>query len=96
MDWPELQQRVQERQAQLASFSKPFSAFGRGRGSSGYAMARILYHAEFTGCPPPAVLTRLEEATAALVDRTADPTRPSRRRFAGISASLHGDVGLAV
>jgi len=88
MDWPELQQRVLKRQAKLASFPKPFSAFGRGLGSSGYAMARILYHAEFAGCPPPAVLNRLEKATAALVDRAADPTQPSRRRVAGVSASL--------
>ena len=40
------------------------------------------------GCPPPAVLARLEKATAALVDRAADPTQPSRRLFAGVNASL--------
>ena len=51
-------------------------------------MARILYHAEFAGCPPPALLARLEKATAALVDHAADPTQPSRRLFAGVNASL--------
>lgn len=89
MDWRgKLMQRMKERQSKIASLSK-FSVFGRGIGNSCYAVSRVLFHAEMSGHPPPAVLAELEKTTAALVDHKTDPTKPpGPRRFAGISGRM--------
>ena len=65
----------------------PLSMFGRGLGSAGYVVSTILYHAEFGGSPPPAMVRELQRLIAKLVVQGAAPA-DDQRRFAGIRAEL--------
>jgi hypothetical protein len=63
------------------------SMFGRAAGSAGYALSPFLFHAEFCGLPPAALLDELCSKVAKLVDRGQAP-RDSQRRFAGVKQQL--------
>lgn len=85
-DWAGLQATVEGSFARVASLRR-LSVFGRGFASAAYGVSRMLYHAEFAGHPPPAVLAELDRATARLVDGGLPP-RPPTRRFAGVACDL--------
>ena len=76
---------MQRRYSQLADLR--LSAFGRGFCSGAYGLSTLLYHAEFVGLPPPAVLEEVDRWTAKLVDRGQKPT-DSARAFAGVPGRL--------
>ena len=84
-DWPARLAGVQRRYSQLADLR--LSAFGRGFCSGAYGLSTLLYHAEFVGLPPPAVLEEVDRWTAKLVDRGQKPT-DSARAFAGVPGRL--------
>ena len=73
-DWPARLASSKRRYSQLAGLQ--LSAFGRGFGCGAYGVSTFLYHAEFTGLPPPAVLEEVDWWTAKLVDRGQKPTTP--------------------
>ena len=95
--WPELLEGVRNRYDRIASLS--LSVFGRGFASAAYGVSTVLYHAEFAGPPPRAVLDELTSLTAMLVDGGKGPSSLSRagqagqpqgvqsgRRFAGLAS----------
>jgi hypothetical protein len=65
----------------------PLSTFGRGFASAAYGVSKLLYAAEFAGMPPPAVVQRLDSATAKLVDRQQSP-EDTRHLFPGVSSDM--------
>lgn len=83
-DWGRLVGGVRQCYARLASLPA-LSVFGRGFASAGYGISKVLYHAEFTGHPPPAVLADLEHISAKVVERGLAPA-DTTRRFAGVPA----------
>lgn len=85
--WPNLVSGVEERYARLADLPRSFSVFGRGFASAAYGVSRFLYHAEFSGHPPPQHLDRLTTITARIVDRRQAPA-DAARRFAGLASWL--------
>jgi hypothetical protein len=91
--WEELINSAETAFSRIAGL--PLSAFGRAFAASSYGISRLLYAAEFVGLPPAAIIRRLDQATARLVDRrqTADSTE---RRFAGVAGRFlagHPAVG---
>lgn len=99
--WQERLAAVWERYDKLRRM--PLSAFGRAFAATAYGLGRLLYHMEFVGLPPAALLAKLTKATARLVDE-----RPRRRRerdappqrLTGVASRLqpgrpaHGGFGL--
>ena len=65
----------------------PLSTFGRGFATAAYGVSKLLYAAEFAGMPPPAVVQKLDTATAKLVDRQQSP-KDTRHRFPGVSGDM--------
>lgn len=65
----------------------PLSAFGRGFASASYGISKLLYAAEFAGMPPAAVVDKLHQATAKLVDRQQAPG-DARHKFPGVAGTL--------
>lgn len=80
--WPALLDGVKSCYARLAAMPD-LSVFGRGFASAAYGVSKVLYHAEFTGHPPPASLAELDRITAKVVERGLAPADPARR-FAGL------------
>ena len=81
-DWPALLEGVKGCYARLARMPC-LSVFGRGFASAAYGVSKVLYHAEFTGHPPPAALAELHRVTAKVVERGLAPA-DATRRFAGL------------
>lgn len=96
-DWPALLEGVKGCYARLARLPK-LSVFGRGFASAAYGVSKMLYHAEFAGCPPPAVVSELDSTTAKVVERRLAPG-DTTRRFAGLAGWVlpgrpaHGGFG---
>lgn len=84
--WPDLLERVKACYARIASIPK-LSVFGRGFATAAYGISKLLYHAEFAGHPPGAVLQQLTRFTAKVTDRGQAPADPVRR-FAGLASWL--------
>lgn len=80
--WPALLDGVKGCYTRLAAMPE-MSVFGRGFASAAYGVSKVLYHAEFTGLPPPATLSELDRITAKVVERGLAPD-DSTRRFAGL------------
>lgn len=86
--WQERMDQVEARYDKISRL--PLSAFGRGLSASGYGCSKLLFHMEFMGLPPAALLERLLAKTAALVDRRKPPTATGSS-LTGVSlASLPG------
>lgn len=85
--WPDLVAGVEGCYKRIAGLPKSFSVFGRAFAASAYGISKALYHAEFTGHPPPQHLARLVSSTARLVDRRLAPG-DAGGRFAGVAARL--------
>ena len=85
VDWPAKVAAVRDCLRRVAGLG--LSAFGRGLACAGYAVSKILYHAECVGLPPDAVVAELSHVVAKLVDRGLAPD-DRRRRFTGVRADL--------
>ena len=86
-DWPQLVEGVERCFTRISNLPHAFSAFGRGFAASAYGVSKFLYHAEFTGQPPPQHLAHLTSITARLIDRRLPPAG-GPPRFAGLAAWL--------
>jgi hypothetical protein len=64
------------------------SVFGRGLGSAAYGVSKLLYAAEFSDVPPPALCVKLSKAVAKLVDRGLSPDYRGPKKFAGVGWQL--------
>ena len=84
--WQERLAAVWERYEKLRRM--PLSAFGRAFAATGYGLGRLLFHMEFAGLPPSAMLAKLTAATARLVDES--PGDAGRRRASGEHRRLTG------
>lgn len=84
--WQELLAGVEAAYTRIASLRR-LSIFGRGLASAAYGVSRLLYHSEFAGHPPTAIVAALERATSRLVDRGQAPA-DATRRFAGVAGDL--------
>ena len=66
--WDGLVDTINACYSKVASLPK-LSMFGRGFANAAYGISKALYHAEFTGLPPAAVLQGLDRTTTKLVVR---------------------------
>jgi exonuclease III len=85
VDWQSRMHGVEIKYASIAKL--PLSVFGRGFASASYGVSKLLYHAEFAGMPPPAIIAQLEKFTAKLVDRAQAP-HDTQRKFSGVAGTL--------
>ena len=73
-NWDPLLSSALSKTEKLAKMS--LSSFGRAFGAGGYALSKLLFHAEFAGLPE-AVATQLQRATISLVE-TGSPGQEAR------------------
>ena len=74
----------------IGRLGRLLSTFGRAHAVSGYALPRLLYHAEHMGLPAAAATVEVEKHVARLVERRLGPSAgpPWPRVFAGVRAEL--------
>ena len=85
MDWEAAMERVSSCLSRVAGLK--LSPFGYAAATSGYALSQILYHAEYAGLPPPAMVATVMGNVAKLVDGGRAPGS-SGRRFTHVRAEL--------
>ena len=71
--WSGLVDTINAYYTKVASLPK-LSMFGRGVATAAYGISKALYHAEFTGLPPAAVLQGIDRTTTKLVGRGDAPS----------------------
>jgi hypothetical protein len=78
VDWEDRMQGVKDK-LQKISRLPGLSAFGRAFAANGYALSKILYHAQYAGSLPQAHAEKLSKWTAALIDKGLGPEDDLRR-----------------
>jgi hypothetical protein len=89
--WQDLVSKVSTTYDKLSRLR--LSAMGRGLAASTFGVSRFLYHAEFMGLPPPAVLQQLHDLSRKLVDannKDGPPGVPSQLLSGAPSAGGFG------
>jgi hypothetical protein len=85
VDWPARLQRVDTDLDKLVRLH--LSTFGRAFAAGGYALSKLLYHAEFGGMPDDSVMQHLTTSLNKVVDR-CQTTSNTQHHLTGIPGSL--------